>query len=247
MSDSVLMQLNDWCELFTDLAENSEQVYWIRSIDYCEQIYLSPGFEKVFQQPCDLLYEHPKAFSDFLVSENRSSFMKSYVSRHIQTDSDKHIIYQIKRPSGEVRTIKDNFFTLYNSDLKPSYAAGVALDITNKLNSVETKYSISDIQDQHSLNSNNFQNELYEKLKLSSEDEDEQQKLTKSLSRREKQCAYYLLKGYSAKQTAEILHLSPRTVEDYINSLKHKYACKSKLQLIQIILKLGHDKYIQQA
>lgn len=54
-----------------------------------------------------------------------------------------------------------------------------------------------------------------------------------SLSLRESQCFYYLLRGYSAAQTATALGLSSkRTVEEYIDRIKTKLHCHSKKELI---------------
>lgn len=52
------------------------------------------------------------------------------------------------------------------------------------------------------------------------------------LSRREKECLMHLIQGKSAKQTASILNLSPRTVEVYLDCLKTKLQCRTKLALI---------------
>ena len=51
------------------------------------------------------------------------------------------------------------------------------------------------------------------------------------LSKKESSCLYWMLRGYSATQTAEILALSPRTVESYLVSVKHKYQCLTKQEL----------------
>jgi DNA-binding CsgD family transcriptional regulator len=52
------------------------------------------------------------------------------------------------------------------------------------------------------------------------------------LSPREIQSLFFLVKGMSAKQTAYTLHLSQRTVETYLNQVKKKLKCRTKLQLL---------------
>jgi|GEM_PF-1117427 len=49
---------------------------------------------------------------------------------------------------------------------------------------------------------------------------------------RELECINYMLKGYSMKQVANILDLSPRTVEAYIQNIKQKTGCTSKSDLL---------------
>lgn len=54
------------------------------------------------------------------------------------------------------------------------------------------------------------------------------------VSKREKQCLEFYLSGNTAKETAEILNLSHRTVEEYLNNLKKKLGCRYKRELFKI-------------
>ena len=53
------------------------------------------------------------------------------------------------------------------------------------------------------------------------------------LSPRQKECMRYLLRGYTASDTALLLNLSKRTVESYIDHIKLKMNCYSKLELFE--------------
>ncbi len=53
-----------------------------------------------------------------------------------------------------------------------------------------------------------------------------------SITRREYQCGYYLLQGFTSKQIAEALHISPRTVEVYLERLRTRFGSKNKIQLV---------------
>jgi DNA-binding CsgD family transcriptional regulator len=52
------------------------------------------------------------------------------------------------------------------------------------------------------------------------------------LSERESLCVWHLCKGYTMKETAKIVGLSPKTVETYIDRAKQKFKCKNKAELI---------------
>jgi DNA-binding CsgD family transcriptional regulator len=56
------------------------------------------------------------------------------------------------------------------------------------------------------------------------------------LSTVEKECLYYYLHGSSAKETALILKLSPRTVETYLAEVKQKLQCHTKNELRKKLL-----------
>jgi len=54
------------------------------------------------------------------------------------------------------------------------------------------------------------------------------------LSPRERECVKLLLKGKSAKESGRILDLSFRTVEHYIENIKHKFQCRYKDEIFSI-------------
>lgn len=60
------------------------------------------------------------------------------------------------------------------------------------------------------------------------------------LSNRQKQCIEHLLKGQTAREIANQLNLSHRTIEHYIELLKIKFDCRNKVQLVcRIIQQYG--------
>jgi DNA-binding CsgD family transcriptional regulator len=56
-----------------------------------------------------------------------------------------------------------------------------------------------------------------------------------SLTARELECIKCLATGYTAKETANFLRLSIRTIETYISNIKVKLDCHRKSQIIKII------------
>lgn len=54
------------------------------------------------------------------------------------------------------------------------------------------------------------------------------------LSHREKECVRHFLQGKTAKETASILNLSYRTIEEYFTNIKKKLGCKNKRDLLTI-------------
>jgi DNA-binding CsgD family transcriptional regulator len=60
-----------------------------------------------------------------------------------------------------------------------------------------------------------------------------------SLTKREIECLKYLVLGYTAKETANKLNISPKTVESYLYDSKTKLRCYKKSQVIDIIMKYG--------
>lgn len=63
------------------------------------------------------------------------------------------------------------------------------------------------------------------------------------LSKQQKYCLYYLVKGMTYKQIAAKLQLSSKTVEHYLNRVKIKMNCKSRSELVEKALQLEEIKY----
>ena len=55
-------------------------------------------------------------------------------------------------------------------------------------------------------------------------------------SKREAQCMIHLLRGKTIKQTATKIGLSQRTVEFYVKNMKKKVGCRTKIELIELVL-----------
>lgn len=53
-----------------------------------------------------------------------------------------------------------------------------------------------------------------------------------SLSKQQRKCLALLVLGYSAREIADVLHLSTRTVEDYLDKIRQRYNCRSSKELI---------------
>ncbi len=58
---------------------------------------------------------------------------------------------------------------------------------------------------------------------------------------REMECGRWLILGKTAGETATILGLSRRTVEDHLASMKIKLDCSNKVRLAVTLLSFGAD------
>ena len=61
---------------------------------------------------------------------------------------------------------------------------------------------------------------------------------TFGLTERQIECLFNLVKGMTIKQIAKTLSLSPRTVEHYLDTIKQKLNCESRVELISKALQL---------
>lgn len=56
-----------------------------------------------------------------------------------------------------------------------------------------------------------------------------------SISSQEYHCLAFLMQNQSIKEIAQRMHLSPRTVETYLNNLKNKLHCQTSSELVKLI------------
>lgn len=60
-----------------------------------------------------------------------------------------------------------------------------------------------------------------------------------TITEREMECLFYTVGGRTAKETAKLLALSPRTIEHYLDNLKSKFNCSTKSELRNILVPEG--------
>ena len=56
------------------------------------------------------------------------------------------------------------------------------------------------------------------------------------LTQREAECIFLILQGYTLKETATELSLSPRTIEFYFKRIKEKFGCNNRANLIKLLM-----------
>jgi DNA-binding CsgD family transcriptional regulator len=61
-----------------------------------------------------------------------------------------------------------------------------------------------------------------------------------NLSTRELECLFCILRGMTAKKCGEIIGLSKRTIEFYIDNIKNKLGCSSKSELLVVAVQAGY-------
>ena len=63
-------------------------------------------------------------------------------------------------------------------------------------------------------------------------------------SKREKECLFYLMRGKTVKETADILFISSRTAENHVANMKQKLGINTKSQLIEYGIGAGYLNFI---
>jgi PAS domain S-box-containing protein len=115
-------------ERFRQIAENIRDVFWLRSPDLKQLLYVSPMYEKVFGWSCERLYADGENLSA-VHPEDRSRVLHS-----MQTCGGREfeIEYRIIKQDREVRWIRDRGFPIRDQSGNIYRIGGVAEDITDR-------------------------------------------------------------------------------------------------------------------
>jgi len=114
-------------EKFRGLAENIEDIFWIRRGN--EVIYVSPAYEKICGKSCESLYEDPNSFFQAIHPEDFDRVNQSFSSEKYQKDGLFNEEFRIVHPDGEVRWIWSKTFPIKKNN-EVLRTVGIAEDIT---------------------------------------------------------------------------------------------------------------------
>ena len=219
--------LNSLDSLFSSLNERNDVVTWVTCNDYSAHLFINKNFKDLWGVNPEMMYESPELWQNFLNPEHRDQVMEKMNKRFSE---DKHgcILYQVIDPKNELKHFKDQAFILLDRYGRQIGLAGYAEQLTEQQwlaekNNIDTSQIYSRL----------IQDKLIEISQKHPDNHVYRYKLGNiQFSKREEQCIDLLLAGKTAKETADALFLSSRTVEMYLDNIKNKLGCKSKLEIL---------------
>ena len=123
--------LNKLGTSFFTLADNSQDVFWIRSNDFLSHIYVNPAFEKLWDCNTQTLYNSASEWINSVVVEDRDLLRQHYIDCQTKCKSDDSykIEYRIQGKNNKISWILDSSFPIFDGKECIAFA-GVAKDIT---------------------------------------------------------------------------------------------------------------------
>lgn len=117
-------------ELFRELAETIEDVFWIREVATNRLLYLSPAFERIWGRPAAELYEAPSRWLETIHPDDRAAVRAAMAQLEGGEECDQE--YRILRPDGQVRWIRERAFPVRTPEGRLVRLVGTARDITER-------------------------------------------------------------------------------------------------------------------
>lgn len=217
--------------LFSNLCGFSNLIFWMRTPDFKKQLYVSESLSKIYGYSPTEVYENPTTWSAAVDSAERDSVIKRVrlrVSRQVENKEDNEpIFYKVHLPGGKINFIRNVSFPLRDVSGKILSFVGFSESLLRrewelvKAKKIEsTSKSIKLVSD--------ISNMLMPDLIKNQEKISPVSRLTQ----RELDCLMLAKEGKSAKQAAKLLNISYRTIEAHLESVKRKFECKTKLELM---------------
>lgn len=117
-------------ERFRQLAENTEDIFWLS--DDKNILYINPSFEKVWGRSRTEIIENPNLLDKWIHPDDKQLYHPWFDISALEHQSSYLEQYRIITPNGEIRWLWSRRFPIYNSDGKLYRIAGIASDVTEQ-------------------------------------------------------------------------------------------------------------------
>lgn len=115
-------------EKFRELAENTNDAFWLR--DEKELLYINPSFEKLWGRKKEQIFENPEQLEKLVHPEDRSRYTKWEDFQLFSTIINYSEQFRIIKDDGTIRWLWARIHPVFNNEGKIYRLAGIATDIT---------------------------------------------------------------------------------------------------------------------
>jgi two-component system, cell cycle sensor histidine kinase and response regulator CckA len=121
---SLAKRLREAEALFRDLTDNSHNVVSIVDGKLAKQIYVSPGYETLWDRPCSSLYADPHSWLEAVHTEDLPRVAKAWESPSTFNEE-----YRVVRGNGEIRWLRTRYIPIRNEASEVVRLVAVTEDI----------------------------------------------------------------------------------------------------------------------
>ncbi len=122
--------LRDSEERFRQMAENINEVFWMRDPANDRMLYVSTAYEKIWGRTCAELYASPGLWAEAIRPEDRERVLAAAATK--QATGEYREEFRIVRPDGSERWIYAQAFPIKDASGRVYRVVGVAQDITER-------------------------------------------------------------------------------------------------------------------
>ena len=117
-------------ELFREMAETIDEVFWVFEPASQRTIYASPAFEKIWGRTLANLYATSLAWAEPIHPEDRARVLAAFAAGIVRGSYEEQ--YRVVRADGSVRWVRDRGFPIRDARGSVTRMVGIAEDITER-------------------------------------------------------------------------------------------------------------------
>ncbi len=118
-------------ERFRQLADHSQEVFFVATASLREMLYVSPAYEQIWGRSCESLYANPQSFIDAISPEHRERVF-SFISRLQKGETAAPIEYEVVRPDGSRRWVLNSAVPIRDASGFIYRMSGSVIDVTDR-------------------------------------------------------------------------------------------------------------------
>uniref|UniRef100_B8HVE3 histidine kinase n=1 Tax=Cyanothece sp. (strain PCC 7425 / ATCC 29141) TaxID=395961 RepID=B8HVE3_CYAP4 len=116
--------------MFRQLSEHINEVFFVKSADLEQILYISPAYETVWGRTCESLYRQPQSWLDTIHPQDRDRILANLGKSTAGGSFSEE--YRIIRPDGALRWIYERTSPIFNPTSQLIRHVGIAEDITER-------------------------------------------------------------------------------------------------------------------
>lgn len=116
---------------FRQLAENINEVFFLRDAVKRQMLYISPAYESIWGRSCESLYQNPVSFVEAIHPDDRDEVVATFERQ--RRGERIEVSYRVVRPDRTIRWIRSRAFPIRDDDGAFRRIAGIAEDITEQV------------------------------------------------------------------------------------------------------------------
>ena len=141
-SENISERLRKSEEIFRQLTENINAVFWMQPIDADRYLYISHQVRDIWGRTWEQVREDPRWIAEAILPGDRA--LREQAMKELRKHGTGFDIeYRIRRSGGQQRWIRDRGFVIHDQEGKPIRLAGLAEDVTSA-NAVMEQLRIQD-------------------------------------------------------------------------------------------------------
>lgn len=125
-------QLQDRDERFSQLAEATDQGFWLVDLNPERLLYVNPAFARIWGVPEEQFFSGVRVGESFIVAEDYTRVHTEFEDWLAGKRPTYNVEYRIRRPDGQLRWIHDHGAKIFNASGEVNRISGIVRDVTDQ-------------------------------------------------------------------------------------------------------------------